>query len=99
MIYISFLLQVAVGSEKATGSGPNKKLAKRAAAENLLQAMGYLKPTPQPVKPALKAAVAAPTTTVCSGGGSACNAAPDEGSLDKSRKVSKGIIFLPIEQH
>ena len=44
-----------MGSEKGTGSGPNKKLAKRAAAENVLLAMGYAKPAgPQPAKSAIK---------------------------------------------
>ena len=38
----------------AQGTGPNKKLAKRAAAENVLLLLGYTKPTPQPSKPALK---------------------------------------------
>ena len=45
---------MTVGSEKGTGSGPNKKLAKRAAAENVLLAMGYAKPAPQPAKSAIK---------------------------------------------
>ncbi|XP_059099277.1 double-stranded RNA-binding protein Staufen homolog isoform X2 [Tigriopus californicus] len=49
-----FVMQVAVGSQVARGNGPNKKLAKRAAAENLLQTMGYSRPQPQPSKPALK---------------------------------------------
>eukprot|EP00094_Tigriopus_californicus_P010878 TCALIF_10493-PA protein Name:"Similar to STAU1 Double-stranded RNA-binding protein Staufen homolog 1 (Ailuropoda melanoleuca)" AED:0.43 eAED:0.43 QI:0/0/0.33/0.66/1/1/3/106/144 len=48
------MLHVAVGSQVARGNGPNKKLAKRAAAENLLQTMGYSRPQPQPSKPALK---------------------------------------------
>lgn len=47
-------MQVTVGNEKGTGTGPNKKLAKRAAAENVLLAMGYAKPAPQPAKPAIK---------------------------------------------
>ncbi|GAV05174.1 hypothetical protein RvY_15344 [Ramazzottius varieornatus] len=39
----------------ATGSGPNKRLAKRFAAENLLRAMGHQTQTPQPQKPTLRA--------------------------------------------
>ena len=66
-IFFSFLcfFQVTVGSQSANGTGPNKKLAKRAAAESLLQMMGYSRPVTaglsiaQPAKPALKA-----TTTV-----------------------------------
>ena len=34
-------LQVTVGQQSTTGTGPNKKLAKRAAAESLLQLLGY----------------------------------------------------------
>merc|ERR1719412_1715227 len=49
-----FVMQVTVGQNSSTGSGPNKKLAKRAAAEALLQLLGYSRPTPQPNKPALK---------------------------------------------
>merc|ERR1719219_388020 len=49
-----FVMSVTVGQHSTTGSGPNKKLAKRAAAEALLQLLGYSRPTPQPNKPALK---------------------------------------------
>ena len=47
-------MQVNVAGEKAQGTGPNKKLAKRAAAESLLQSLGYFRPSAQPGKPALK---------------------------------------------
>ena len=70
---------MSVGSEKATGSGPNKKLAKRAAAENLLQAMGYIRPTPTPTKPAIKAA--SPQLTAAAAG--------DAATVDKSKRVSQ----------
>lgn len=36
-----FLLQVTVGENSFVGSGPNKKIAKRNAAEGLLQKLGY----------------------------------------------------------
>jgi len=49
-----FVMQVTVGQQSTTGSGPNKKLAKRAAAEALLQLLGYSRPSLQPNKPALK---------------------------------------------
>ena len=71
---------MTVGSEKGTGTGPNKKLAKRAAAENVLLAMGYAKPAgPQPGKSAIK-----------SGGGGDDNDDDDdevEGGSDKGKKV------------
>lgn len=47
-------LKVAVGENIAQGSGPNKKLAKRAAAESMLQLLGYSRPQPQPSKSAIK---------------------------------------------
>merc|ERR1712106_1111880 len=45
-----FVVQVTVGSQSANGSGPSKKLAKRAAAEALLQLLGYSRPSLQPIK-------------------------------------------------
>jgi double-stranded RNA-binding protein Staufen len=39
-----FIIEVSVSGFSATGTGPNKKIAKRIAAENLLVAMGIGKP-------------------------------------------------------
>jgi double-stranded RNA-binding protein Staufen len=52
-----FVMQVSAAGQSAQGSGPNKKLAKRAAAEALLQIMGYSRPSLQPSKPALKTSI------------------------------------------
>lgn len=49
-----FFIKVTVGENSAVGSGPNKKVAKKAAAEALLQMTGYSRPTALPTKPALK---------------------------------------------
>lgn len=49
-----FIVQVEVEEKTCTGSGPNKKLAKRAAAEAMLQVLGYTKPSPQPTKSSFK---------------------------------------------
>jgi len=49
-----FVMQVQVGEQKCTGVGPNKKVAKRNAAEVMLQLLGYSRPSPQPAKPAIK---------------------------------------------
>ncbi|XP_023326146.1 double-stranded RNA-binding protein Staufen homolog 2 isoform X2 [Eurytemora carolleeae] len=49
-----FFMKVTVGANSAVGSGPNKKVAKRAAAEALLQLTGYSRPGAVPTKPALK---------------------------------------------
>ena len=68
-----FVFQVTVNSQSARGTGPNKKLAKRAAAEVLLQILGYSRPSPQPAKPALKGA--ASTESI--------NAADSEGGKKK----------------
>lgn len=51
-----FLMEVTMGQHSAQGMGPNKKLAKRAAAEALLAQLGYSKPQPQPTKPSIKTA-------------------------------------------
>lgn len=49
-----FLLQVKVGNHTAEGTGTNKKVAKRNAAENMLEILGFKVPQAQPTKPALK---------------------------------------------
>lgn len=49
-----FVIQVQVDDQTCTGVGPNKKLAKRHAAEAMLTLLGYNKPSPQPAKPAIK---------------------------------------------
>merc|ERR1719410_840876 len=49
-----FVMQVSVSQHSTTGTGPNKKLAKRAAAESLLQLLGYSRPSAQPSKSAIK---------------------------------------------
>ncbi|KAJ4449022.1 hypothetical protein ANN_00416, partial [Periplaneta americana] len=49
-----FVMEVSIGQHSCTGTGPNKKLAKRAAAEGLLQLLGYSRPSAQPAKPSIK---------------------------------------------
>ncbi|GAB1600139.1 double-stranded RNA-binding protein Staufen homolog isoform X1 [Argonauta hians] len=49
-----FVMQVTVDDNVYTGVGQNKKLAKRNAAEGMLQLLGYSRPAPQPAKPAIK---------------------------------------------
>ncbi|XP_075439509.1 double-stranded RNA-binding protein Staufen homolog 2 isoform X3 [Ascaphus truei] len=49
-----FIMQVKVGDQTATGTGPNKKTAKRNAAEAMLLQLGYKASSPvedKPVKP------------------------------------------------
>ncbi|KAL3080444.1 hypothetical protein niasHT_038881 [Heterodera trifolii] len=49
-----FTVSVQCMGEQEQGNGPNKKLAKRAAAEAMLAKIGYVKPMPQPGKSLLK---------------------------------------------
>uniref|UniRef100_A0AAQ6IKQ3 DRBM domain-containing protein n=1 Tax=Anabas testudineus TaxID=64144 RepID=A0AAQ6IKQ3_ANATE len=49
-----FVMQVIVCGQSAEGMGPSKKVAKRNAAEKMLDLLGYKVPQPQPPKPALK---------------------------------------------
>ncbi|XP_061487338.1 double-stranded RNA-binding protein Staufen homolog 1 isoform X4 [Rhineura floridana] len=49
-----FVMQVKVGMHTAEGMGTNKKVAKRSAAENMLELLGFKVPQSQPPKPALK---------------------------------------------
>lgn len=48
------IVKVKVGGQVAEGMGPNKKVAKRNAAEKMLELLGFKVPQPQPPKPALK---------------------------------------------
>lgn len=41
-----FVIEVSAGGMSSTGTGPNKKIAKKIAAENLLVAMGVMKAPP-----------------------------------------------------
>lgn len=43
-----------MGDNTCTGVGSNKRLAKRSAAEQMLQMLGYSLLAPQPSKPAIK---------------------------------------------
>uniref|UniRef100_A0AC35F229 DRBM domain-containing protein n=1 Tax=Panagrolaimus sp. PS1159 TaxID=55785 RepID=A0AC35F229_9BILA len=52
--YKEFTFEISCRGITLTGSGPNKKLAKRAAAEAMLEHIGYVKPMPQPGKSLLK---------------------------------------------
>ncbi|KAF8381998.1 stau-1 [Pristionchus pacificus] len=52
--YKQFNVQVVVGDLFAEGAGPNKRLAKRAAAELMLELMGVAKRLPEPGKSLLK---------------------------------------------
>ena len=45
---------MSVCGQCAEGLGPSKKVAKRNAAETMLELLGYKVPQPQPPKPALK---------------------------------------------
>jgi len=49
-----FVMKVTINGHTTQGRGPNKKLAKRVAAESLLRDLGYYKPAPLPGRPALK---------------------------------------------
>uniref|UniRef100_A0A8C2L3X8 Double-stranded RNA-binding protein Staufen homolog 1 n=1 Tax=Cyprinus carpio TaxID=7962 RepID=A0A8C2L3X8_CYPCA len=54
------IIKVSVGGQNAEGMGPSKKVAKRNAAEKMLELLGFKVPQPQPPKPALKTDEKAP---------------------------------------
>lgn len=54
MTYVCVWGQVTVCGQSAEGMGPSKKVAKRNAAEKMLDLLGYKVPQPQLPKPALK---------------------------------------------
>ncbi|GIY76273.1 hypothetical protein CDAR_557431 [Caerostris darwini] len=49
-----FIMQCSLGDLTTNGTGPNKKTAKRNAAEAMLQRMGYSRPIISPGKPTVK---------------------------------------------
>ena len=96
------VFQVSAAGANAQGSGPNKKLAKRSAAESLLQIMGYSRPSLQPAKPALKntnsngstasssTSSTMSTSSITNGELKTTHSAHSPASKDKTKKV----IFL-----
>ncbi|CAO4382917.1 unnamed protein product [Caenorhabditis nigoni] len=52
--YKEFVIQAKYGEFVCEGKGPNKRLAKRAAAEEMLDLIGFVKPLPPPGKSLLK---------------------------------------------
>ncbi|CAP27969.2 Protein CBG08071 [Caenorhabditis briggsae] len=52
--YKEFVIQAKYGEIVCEGKGPNKRLAKRAAAEEMLDLIGFVKPLPPPGKSLLK---------------------------------------------
>ena len=94
-----FLLQVNVAGEKAQGTGPNKKLAKRAAAESLLQSLGYFRPSAQPGKPALKnsSSTGNPVSSISTVNSNTTNETGIKvTSVDKANEDSNGAKTLPL---
>lgn len=90
-----FVMQVQVDEHTCSGVGPNKKLAKRHAAEAMLQLMGYNKPSPQPTKPAIKTQG---DTSMSEKKVTFLDAADDHGQpavLNGSRQLVPGLIVLP----
>uniref|UniRef100_A0A8R1DFP2 DRBM domain-containing protein n=1 Tax=Caenorhabditis japonica TaxID=281687 RepID=A0A8R1DFP2_CAEJA len=63
--YKEFIIRVQCGKEVQEGKGPNKRLAKRAAAEAMLQTIGYVKPLPSPGKSLLKKNQENSTEDIC----------------------------------
>ena len=80
--------QVSAAGQTAQGSGPNKKLAKRAAAEALLQLMGYSRPSLQPGKPALKTSHSnGSTASTTSSSSMSCTSLTNGEVKEKTKKV------------
>lgn len=83
-----FVMQVTVGDQSCTGVGPNKKLAKRNAAEAMLQQLGYSRPAPQPTKPAIKTGETSPL-----GGDKKVTFMEQE--ANHSRQMIPGVLLMP----
>merc|ERR1719225_1190187 len=84
-----FVMQVSAAGQSAQGSGPNKKLAKRAAAEALLQLMGYSRPSLQPSKPALKTSHSnGSTASTTSSSSMSCSSLTNGEIKEKTKKLT-----------
>ena len=87
--------QVSAAGQCAQGSGPNKKLAKRAAAEALLQLMGYSRPSLQPSKPALKTSHSnGSTASTTSSSSMSCSSLTNGEIKEKTKKVRSHFYYF-----
>ena len=87
--------QVSAAGQCAQGSGPNKKLAKRAAAEALLQLMGYSRPSLQPSKPALKTSHSnGSTASTTSSSSMSCSSLTNGEIKEKTKKVRRHFYYF-----
>ena len=79
---------MTINGHTTQGRGPNKKLAKRVAAESLLRDLGYYKPAPVPGKPALKST----TTTAAAESSTKDSAASlEDTSISKTTEKTKKV--------
>lgn len=92
-----FIMRCQVDEQMADGVGPNKKLAKRNAAEAMLQLLGYSRPSPQPSKPAIKSSSSS-SEGVSSSDKKVTfveNTKPPNGMSEPSRMHSAGCQVVP----
>lgn len=89
-----FVMEVCVVDRSCTGVGPNKKLAKRSAAEAMLQLLGYSRPVPQPSKPAIKTSASADAAPLTNLGDKKVTFFDAEGN-SSSRQLAPGLILIP----
>lgn len=94
-----FVLQCKLGNLTAKGVGPNKKTAKRLAAEAMLQRLGYSRPPPTPqggaaaaVDGAEQALPAASTAAATPRGGIMSPLSPRGG-----RQLVPGLLLVPAQ--
>ena len=94
-------MQVTVGDSVCTGVGPNKKLAKRVAAEQMLLMLGYSLTPPPPAKPALKTSTDVLTGAMAASAVSAPTAGNDKhvtfAERDTSRSRENILLCLLLE--
>ncbi|XP_046335336.1 double-stranded RNA-binding protein Staufen homolog isoform X2 [Haliotis rufescens] len=94
-----FVMQVQVEDHTCTGVGPNKKLAKRNAAEAMLQLLGYSRPSPQPAKSSIKTSTGPDVGTgdkkVTFSDNSPDNGASLGGITKTGRQLVPGLLLIP----
>ncbi|XP_067667309.1 double-stranded RNA-binding protein Staufen homolog isoform X4 [Haliotis asinina] len=94
-----FVMQVQVEDQTCTGVGPNKKLAKRNAAEAMLQLLGYSRPSPQPAKSSIKTSTGPDVGTgdkkVTFSDNSTDNGAALGGITKTGRQLVPGLLLIP----
>lgn len=89
-----FVMEVVVNGERAEGVGPNKKVAKRIAAENIMIKLGFTKPSDTADSDKTAATVAGTTTEKFKRSGKKEQDRPAHSGGSEGRQLAPGLILM-----